>query len=153
MLTEGNLRNRLCGLGTVSDLLIRHLDLRATVHTTYCFLGKKPSPSPECAIPGHSPMQYAFQVPSQSASHHMTGVSLPGNELPPDAAAVAIFIQSSPSSDEDKTLGEPHSVQCYSIDTAAPCIHSLCKDAIVNMNITTIQVHQDHFASSEGRAS
>jgi hypothetical protein len=81
----------------------------------------------------------------------MTGVSLPGNELPPEAAA-EIFVQSPLSSDEDKTLGEPHSIQCYAINTAAHCMYSQCKDAIVNMNRTWKQVHQDHVIPTEGRA-
>ncbi|KAG9618605.1 hypothetical protein KCV04_g14750, partial [Aureobasidium melanogenum] len=50
-----------------------------------------------------SPTQYAFQVPSQPAFNHIAVFSLPGNELPPDAAA-AIFIQIPPST-EFKLVG------------------------------------------------
>lgn len=53
MLLEGNFRNRLYGLGTVSDLLMCHLDLRATVHTANCLLGTKTSSSPARGNPGH----------------------------------------------------------------------------------------------------
>ncbi|KAK6000986.1 hypothetical protein QM012_003069 [Aureobasidium pullulans] len=50
-----------------------------------------------------SPTQYAFQVPSQPAFNHIAVFSLPGNELPSDAAA-AIFIQIPPST-EFKLVG------------------------------------------------
>jgi hypothetical protein len=50
-----------------------------------------------------SPTQFAFQVPSRPAFNHIAVFSLPGNELPPDAAA-AIFIQIPPST-EFKLVG------------------------------------------------
>lgn len=45
-----------------------------------------------------SQTQYAFQVPSRPAFSTLAVFSLPGQELPPDAAA-AIFIQIPPSTD------------------------------------------------------
>lgn len=45
-----------------------------------------------------SQTQYAFQIPSQPPFSHIAVFSLPGQELPPDAAA-AIFIQIPPSTD------------------------------------------------------
>ncbi|THY05318.1 hypothetical protein D6D01_10016 [Aureobasidium pullulans] len=50
-----------------------------------------------------SQTQYAFQVPSRPAFNHIAVFSLPGQELPPDAAA-AIFIQIQPST-EFKLVG------------------------------------------------
>jgi hypothetical protein len=50
-----------------------------------------------------SQTQYAFQVPSGPAFNHIAVFSLPGQELPPDAAA-AIFIQMLPST-EFKLVG------------------------------------------------
>ncbi|KAI5198477.1 hypothetical protein E4T39_06763 [Aureobasidium subglaciale] len=56
-----------------------------------------------------SPTQYAFQVPSRPAFNHIAVFSLPGNELPPDAAA-AIFIQLPPST-EFKLVGAVSSLR------------------------------------------
>ncbi|KAI5273559.1 hypothetical protein E4T47_03140 [Aureobasidium subglaciale] len=56
-----------------------------------------------------SQTQYAFQVPSRPAFNHIAVFSLPGNELPPDAAA-AIFIQIPPST-EFKLVGAVSSLR------------------------------------------